>query len=104
VGVLSDSYDCAPGPFEPGARFTPASEDIRKGDLPSDVLMLKDFSTVPAVNCSDEGRAMMQLIHDVAPVSPLIPPNWCARFPASNTTSTATPSRHRSWSISATRT
>jgi subtilisin family serine protease len=71
VGVLSDSYDCAPGPFEPGARFTRASDDILNGDLPRDVLVLKDFSTVPDVSCSDEGRAMMQLVHDVAPGSPL---------------------------------
>jgi subtilisin family serine protease len=71
IGVLSDSYDCAPGAFTPGAPFTTADQDIRNGDLPRDVLLLKDFSSIPDVNCSDEGRAMMQLIHDVAPGSPL---------------------------------
>jgi subtilisin family serine protease len=71
VGVLSDSYDCAPGAFEEGARFTRASEDIANGDLPRDVLVLKDLSSTPSDDCSDEGRAMMQLIHDVAPGSPL---------------------------------
>jgi subtilisin family serine protease len=71
VGVLSDSYDCAPGAFEEGAPFTRAADDIRNGDLPRDVRVLKDYSPVPSADCSDEGRAMMQLIHDVAPGSPL---------------------------------
>ena len=71
VGVLSDSYDCAPGAFEPGAPFTRAAQDIANGDLPRDVLVLKDLAAAPSDDCSDEGRAMMQLIHDVAPGSPL---------------------------------
>ena len=70
VGVLSDSYDCAPGAFEPGAPFTRAAQDIANGDLPRDVIVLKDLSDAPSDDCSDEGRAMMQLIHDVAPGSP----------------------------------
>jgi subtilisin family serine protease len=70
IGVLSDSYDCAPGAFEPGAPFTRAAQDIANNDLPRDVLLLKDLSDVPSDDCSDEGRAMMQLIHDVAPGSP----------------------------------
>ena len=44
IGVLSDSYDCAPGAFEPGAPFTRAAQDIANGDLPRDVLVLKDLS------------------------------------------------------------
>jgi subtilisin family serine protease len=71
IGVLSDSYDCLPGPFEPGAAFTRASQDKANGDLPQDVLVLKDLAIWPNSGCSDEGRAMMQLIHDVAPGSPL---------------------------------
>jgi subtilisin family serine protease len=67
VGVLSDSYDCAPGAFQEGAPFTRAAEDVRNGDLPRDVRVLKDLDTAPNEDCSDEGRAMMQLIHDVAP-------------------------------------
>ena len=70
VGVLSDSYDCAEGAFEPGAPFTRAAQDIANHDLPRDVIVLKDLSDVPSGDCSDEGRAMMQLIHDVAPGSP----------------------------------
>jgi subtilisin family serine protease len=71
IGVLSDSYDCAPGAFEPGAPFTRAAQDKANGDLPDDVLVLKDLASAPSSDCSDEGRAMMQLIHDVAPGSPL---------------------------------
>ncbi|HEU4592566.1 MAG TPA: hypothetical protein VFS13_16790 [Steroidobacteraceae bacterium] len=67
VGVLSDSYDCATGPFEPGAPFTRAAQDIARNDLPRDVLVLKDMSETPSPDCTDEGRAMMQIIHDVAP-------------------------------------
>jgi len=67
VGVLSDSYDCAEGAFAPGAPFTRASQDIARNDLPRNVLVLKDLSDVPSSDCSDEGRAMMQIIHDVAP-------------------------------------
>jgi subtilisin family serine protease len=70
VGVLSDSYDCAPGAFEPGAPFTRAAQDIANDDLPRDVKILKDLSPVPSDDCSDEGRAIMQLVHDVAPGSP----------------------------------
>jgi subtilisin family serine protease len=67
VGVLSDSYDCAPGAFDVGAPFTRAAQDIANGDLPRDVLVLKDLEAAPSDDCSDEGRAMMQIIHDVAP-------------------------------------
>ncbi|HET9864879.1 MAG TPA: hypothetical protein VFP37_15655 [Steroidobacteraceae bacterium] len=67
VGVLSDSYDCATGPLEPGGPFTRAAQDIARNDLPKDVLVLKDMFTTPDPDCTDEGRAMMQIIHDVAP-------------------------------------
>ena len=67
VGVMSDSYDCAPGAFAEGAPFTRAAEDIANNDLPRNVTILKDLSATPSDDCTDEGRAMMQLIHDVAP-------------------------------------
>jgi len=69
IGALSDSFDCAPGAFEPGAPFTRAADDIASNDLPR-VHVLKDLSVEPSEECSDEGRAMLQLIHDVAPASP----------------------------------
>jgi hypothetical protein len=72
IGVLSDSYNTQPG--------DPANDDVVRGDLPgvgidatgnpvpnplndTPVDVLIDF---PAT-ASDEGRAMLQIIHDVAP-------------------------------------
>jgi len=52
VGVLSDGYNYLGG----------AAADVAKGDLPPDVQVLQDF-----VGGADEGRAMLQIIHDVAP-------------------------------------
>src|SRR5579859_2381516 len=67
VGVLSDSFDCAPGPLASGQNFTRAGQDAVNGDLPLGVRVLADLHTVPDGECTDEGRAMMQVIHDVAP-------------------------------------
>ncbi|MGF1453869.1 MAG: Ig-like domain-containing protein [Alphaproteobacteria bacterium] len=55
VGALSDSFDALNG----------ADEDIATGDLPPEgVQVVQDFF---ANDPSDEGRAMLQIIHDVAP-------------------------------------
>jgi subtilisin family serine protease len=67
IGVLSDSFDCAIGPFDEGQNFTRAADDVRNGDLPAGIKVLKDLSDEPSEDCIDEGRAMMQIIHDVAP-------------------------------------
>ena len=67
VGVLSDSFDCAAGPFAQGQDFTRAGQDVVNGDLPIGVRVLEDLHTVPDAECTDEGRAMGQIIHDVAP-------------------------------------
>ncbi|MDP1804619.1 MAG: hypothetical protein Q8K72_05600, partial [Acidimicrobiales bacterium] len=53
VGTMSDSYDCMGG----------AAGDVASNDLPAGVNNL-DEGPCPA---TDEGRGMMQLIHDVAP-------------------------------------
>jgi hypothetical protein len=54
VGVLSDSFDCIGG----------AAGDVASGDLsPVDVLQ----ENPGCVLNSDEGRAMLQIVHDVAP-------------------------------------
>ena len=71
VGVMSDSYNCSEGALVPGEPFTTAPQDKASNDLPQDVLVLKDLSPTPSSDCADEGRGMMQLIHDVAPASPL---------------------------------
>jgi len=61
VGVLSDSYDCT-GP--PGSATT-AADDIAADDLPaSGVNVLFEFCRSSA---RDEGRALLQIVHDVAP-------------------------------------
>lgn len=55
IGTLSDSYNCLGG----------AAGDVASGDLPSGINVL-DNGPCPG---SDEGRAMMQIIHDSAPGS-----------------------------------
>jgi hypothetical protein len=71
VGVMSDSYNCSEGALVPGEPFTTAPQDKASNDLPQDILVLKDLSPTPSPDCADEGRGMMQLIHDVAPASSL---------------------------------
>ncbi len=63
VGVLSDSYQCNPPPFVPGAPTTTAAQDEASQDAPPGVEVL-DNGPCPG---SDEGRGMVQLVHDVAP-------------------------------------
>ena len=66
VGVLSNSYDSF-GHFG----FHPdATDDIATGDLPANgVTVLQDDLTNQFGD--DEGRAMLQLVHDIAPGSAL---------------------------------
>ncbi|HKU15482.1 MAG TPA: S8 family serine peptidase [Steroidobacteraceae bacterium] len=63
VGVMSDSYRCNPPPFVPGAPTTTAAQDEASQDAPPGVDVL-DNGACPG---SDEGRGMVQLVHDVAP-------------------------------------
>jgi hypothetical protein len=63
VGVMSDSYQCNPPPFVPGAPTTTAAQDEASQDVPPGVEVL-DNGPCPG---SDEGRGMVQLVHDVAP-------------------------------------
>ncbi len=59
IGVLSDSYNNLGG----------ANDDILSGDLPAEgVTVIQDLSS----GGSDEGRAMLQLIHDIAPGADLL--------------------------------
>lgn len=53
IGVISDSFNNLGG----------AQTDIANGDLPSDIKVLQDFPR----GGEDEARALMQIIHDVAP-------------------------------------
>ena len=76
VGVLSDSYNVSP------TALTSADDDIQTGDLPGTgnplgltkpVVVLQDYPRLLAIltGSIDEGRAMMQLIHDIAPAAEL---------------------------------
>jgi hypothetical protein len=89
VGVISDSYDCyavyanngVPAGGNAGYAnngFTAdAATDISTGDLPSNVNVLAEadpqgggcmnYGAPTQLPFGDEGRAMMQIIHDVAP-------------------------------------
>ncbi|MGO4703122.1 S8 family peptidase [Dyella sp. 2RAB6] len=56
IGVISDSFNCLAG----------KDDDIDSDDLPADTTVVKEASD--CVNAgTDEGRAMAQIIHDVAP-------------------------------------
>jgi len=55
VGVMSDSYNSLGG----------APAGVASGDLPANVQVLQDLTA--AQGGSDEGRAMLELIHDIAP-------------------------------------
>lgn len=60
VGVISDSYNCLQGELE----------DKQLGELPDNAYALEE-----ARECggrSDEGRALMQIIHDLAPQAKLV--------------------------------
>jgi hypothetical protein len=62
VGVMSDSYNCNPPAFVAGAPTATAAQDLASGDVPA--VQVLDNGPCPA---SDEGRGMVQLVHDVAP-------------------------------------
>ena len=72
VGVLSDSYDAATE-----AVATDARQDVASNDLPGlagscsgqqlPVAVLQDYSPFPGEEAGDEGRAMLQIVHDLAP-------------------------------------
>ncbi|HLX93537.1 MAG TPA: MBG domain-containing protein, partial [Puia sp.] len=70
VGVLSSSYNTLPG--------NPAAVDVQNGDLPgpgnpnplyqTPVQVLEEY---PFGQSNDEGRAMLQIVHDIAPKAKL---------------------------------
>ena len=84
VGVISDSFNCYPvyadngvpagGPtgYANNGFNTTAAGDTQTGDLPASVNVIEDatcmnYGAPLQLPFGDEGRAMMQIIHDVAP-------------------------------------
>ncbi|MGN6201603.1 MAG: S8 family serine peptidase [Solirubrobacterales bacterium] len=72
VGVLSDSYDAATEDVITDARTDVASNDLpglasscSEQQLPVNVL--QDMTPAPGEEAGDEGRAMLQIVHDLAP-------------------------------------
>src|SRR3954454_17292330 len=67
VGGLSDSFDTATETIAGDPLKVHAADDIRTGDLPREgVTVIQDD---PSPGTTDEGRAMLQIIHDVAPAA-----------------------------------
>jgi subtilisin family serine protease len=83
VGVLSDSFDLAAEAVSGGQVATNAEEDIKSEDLPGEeneclgqaepVDVVDEFEPGPEEEEGpyDEGRAMLQIVHDVAPQASL---------------------------------
>ena len=84
VGAISDSYDCYPvyaqngvpasGPagYASNSFTATAANDITTGDLPSGVNVVAEapclsYGAPIQLPFGDEGRAMLQIVHDVAP-------------------------------------
>jgi len=60
IGVLSDSYNCLKG----------EKKDKESKDIPNDVVVVEE-----ALDCrgrKDEGRALVQIIHDIAPQAKIL--------------------------------
>src|SRR3954447_11292439 len=67
VGALSDSFDTATETIAGDPLKIHAADDIRTGDLPREgVTVIQDD---PSPGTTDEGRAMLQIVHDVAPAA-----------------------------------
>jgi len=75
VGVLSDSFDVAKTAADgSGPVATHASQDVLSGDLPGPAgscsgqqAPVAVLAEGPAATGEDEGRAMLQIVHDLAP-------------------------------------
>jgi hypothetical protein len=82
VGVLSDSFNKATRAVSGGPVETKAPQDVSSADLPgttnpcpgqeTPVDVLQEFEPFePGEEAFDEGRAMLQIVHDVAPAADL---------------------------------
>src|SRR5205823_240030 len=80
IGVLSDSYDTATTDLFGDPLAIHAADDIATGDLPgpgnpnnpNPVTIIEEYNPGPDdIPSADEGRAMLQIVHDVAPKAKL---------------------------------
>jgi hypothetical protein len=88
VGAISDSYNCYPVYAQNGVPAsgpagyawngfnTTAANDVTTGDLPSGVNVISEgpclsYGAPTQLPFGDEGRAMLQIVHDVAPAASL---------------------------------
>ncbi|MEW6270161.1 MAG: S8 family serine peptidase [Thermodesulfobacteriota bacterium] len=72
IGILSDSFKAVTGGLAIGtgcSRVVSGTSSQLTGDLPPSVQVLQDFD---APSATDEGRAMAELVHDLAPGAPLL--------------------------------
>lgn len=60
IGVISDSYNCLDG----------ETRDKAEAEIPDDAYALEEIHN--CTGATDEGRALMQIIHDIAPGAKLI--------------------------------
>lgn len=70
IGVLSDSFNAQGGGSVSGSgcnRAVTGTSSQETGDLPASVKVLQDLAGE-----TDEGRAMAELVHDLAPGAPLL--------------------------------
>ena len=70
IGVLSDSFNALGGGTVSGSgcnRTVTGTTSQQSGDLPASVKVVQDLAAQ-----SDEGRAMAELVHDLAPGSPIL--------------------------------
>jgi subtilisin family serine protease len=74
VGVLSDSFNVATKAIPGGAIATHAAQDILSNDIPGlagtcsdQQLPVRVLEEGPPGESADEGRAMLQIVHDIAP-------------------------------------
>jgi Subtilase family len=68
VGALSDSFDTATQSLAGGPLTVHAADDIRTGDLPPEGVTVIQDDNLSGLGF-DEGRAMLQIVHDIAPAA-----------------------------------
>ena len=67
VGILSDSFEC----------LGTIADDVATGDLPVDTAVLPEQEIGDCSGGEDEGRAMAQIVHDLAPDASI---RFCSAF------------------------